>query len=314
MKTYLDCIPCFLRQALDSARAIGADPSVQEEVVRQVLSAAAEMDLRQSPPLMGQRIHRLIRELTGHRDPYLRLKQRFNDMALRLFPTCSNWVRHSDNPLQTALRLAIAGNVIDLGVKSGLEDGEVHQAIFQAISDPLEGDFQEFSQAVAAADDILYLADNAGEIVFDRLLIEQIGPQKVTLVVKGGPIINDATRADAEAAGLTELVEVVDNGSDAPGTVFEDCSSEFQDRFESATLVLAKGQGNYETLSDRQRDIFFALKVKCPVIARDLECAIGRMVVRRSAASRSQTARRNGQVSPKGSAASPRPVPSRKAL
>lgn len=314
MKTYLDCIPCFLRQALDSARAIGADATVQEQVVREILLATAKMDLRQSPPLMGQRIHRLIRELTGNADPYLHLKQRFNDMALRLFSTCRDWVQRSDDPLQTALRLSIAGNVIDLGVKSGLEDGEIHQAIFHAISDPLEGDLTRFSRAVQAADDILYLADNAGEIVFDRLLIEQIGPHKVTLVVKGGPIINDATRADAEAAGLTDLVEVIDNGSDAPGTVLEDCSGEFRNRFEAATLVIAKGQANYETLSDQKRDIFFALKVKCPVIARDVDCALGHMVLRRSAPSKAERARRNGEASPEKAAIKLRPAPMRKAL
>ena len=310
MKTYLDCIPCFIRQALDSARAIGAEESVQEQVVRKVLSAAAQMDLRQSPPRMGQRIHRLIRELTGDADPYLRRKKELNDMALRLFPMCRNWVRGSDDPLQTALRLAIAGNVIDLGVKSGLEDGEIHRAIVQALSDPLEGDIQEFSRAVSAAGDILYLADNAGEIVFDRLLIEQIGPHKVTLVVKGGPIINDATRADAEAAGLTEMVEVIDNGSDAPGTVLEECSSEFQSRFDLAALVIAKGQGNYETLSDQPCDIFFALKAKCPVIARDLQCSLGRMVLRRSGAT-PETVRQEGGVSLRKPSPMPRLVPTK---
>ncbi|MCK4815836.1 DUF89 family protein, partial [bacterium] len=129
---------------------------------------------------------------------------------------------------------------------------------------------------------ILYLADNAGEIVFDRLLIEQLPYEKITVVVKGKPVINDATMDDAEFAGLTEIVEVFDNGSDAPGTILQDCSQTFRDRFEDADLVIAKGQGNYETLSEVDKDIFFLLKVKCFIIARDIDCEVGEMILQRS--------------------------------
>ena len=131
----------------------------------------------------------------------------------------------------------------------------------------------------ANAQDILYLADNAGEIVFDRLLIEQLPMQKITVVVKGFPIINDATMEDAVAAGLTEIVSVIDNGSDAPGTILEICSDAFVSRFEQADLIITKGQGNYETLSDIDKNIYFILKAKCPVIASDLGCPIGQMVL-----------------------------------
>jgi uncharacterized protein with ATP-grasp and redox domains len=129
------------------------------------------------------------------------------------------------------------------------------------------------------AQNILYLVDNAGEIAFDRLLIEQLPTEKITVVVKGKPVINDATMEDAEFVGLTDIVEVIDNGSDAPGTILETCSQNFRDRFEEADLVIAKGQGNYETLSDLDKNIFFILKAKCPVIARDIGCEIGDMIL-----------------------------------
>ncbi len=121
----------------------------------------------------------------------------------------------------------------------------------------------------------MYLADNAGEIAFDRLLIEQLPANRVALVVRGGPIINDATLVDARAVGLHEIVEVIDNGSDAPGTILEDCSAAFRERFEQADLVIAKGQGNFETLSDVRRPIRFLLKAKCPVIARHAGVPMG---------------------------------------
>lgn len=285
MKTFFDCIPCFVRQALDSARFITPDETVHEQVLREVLRAIGEMDLRQSPPVMGQHIHRVIRRFAGCSDPYRQVKDRFNRLAVGLYPDYKTLVERSDSPMETAIRLAIAGNVIDFAVRSDLSESFVHDAVMHALRAHLDGTVEEFAEAVSGADRILYLADNAGEIVFDRLLIEQISPEKVTLVVKGSPVINDATMTDAEATGLTDLVECVDNGSDAPGTILDDCSEAFRERFEKADLVIAKGQANYETLSDVDRDLFFVLKAKCPVIAEDLGRPVDSLVLLRSSCS-----------------------------
>jgi len=283
MKTFFDCIPCFVRQSLDSVRMMTPDEAVHERLLREVLHVLGEMDMRQSPPAMAQRIHRVIRKLTGQSDPYRAIKDRFNRLALDIYPRLKARVERSANPMETAIRLAIAGNVIDLGVNNHLGDEEIHEAIDHALDAPFDADLAAFGEAASRANKILCLADNAGEIVLDRLLIEQLPPGKVTVAVRGSPIINDATMKDAEAAGLTELVEVIDNGSDAPGTILEDCSEEFRRRFDEADLVIAKGQGNYETLSDVNKDIFFILKAKCPVIAGDLGCRVGSLVLRRSA-------------------------------
>lgn len=281
MKTFFDCIPCFLRQSLDSVRMTTPDETIHERLLREVLRALAGMDMRQSPPAMAQRIHRLIRELTGQDDPYRAVKDRFNRLALSIYPELRERVDSSADPLDTAIRLVIAGNVIDMGVNNHLTDEQVHEAIDHALGAPLDADTGAFGEAISDAGSILYLADNAGEIVFDRLLIGRMPPEKVTVAVKGSPIINDATMEDAETAGLTGLVEVIDNGSDAPGTIIEDCSEDFRRRFDEADLVIAKGQGNYETLSNADRDVFFILKAKCPVIARDLGCRVGSLVLRR---------------------------------
>ena len=283
MRTFFDCIPCFVRQSLDSVRMLTDDEAIHEQLLREVLRALGKMDLRQSPPAMAQRIHRLIRELTGESDPYRAAKDRFNRLALDIYPKLKARVKRSADPLATAIRLAIAGNVIDLGVNNHLGDEEVHEAIDHALKAPFDADVAAFAEATSSARTILYLADNAGEIVFDKLLIEQMPLKTVTVAIKGSPIINDATMEDAEASGLAGLVEVVDNGSDAPGTILEDCSEAFRQRFDEADLVVAKGQGNYETLSDVEKDIFFILKAKCPVIARDLGCPMGSLILRRSA-------------------------------
>ena len=164
-----------------------------------------------------------------------------------------------------------------------MSESEVKKTINDSLSGYLNPkQVQIFKNAVIEAEKILYLADNAGEIVFDHLLIEQLPIEKITVVVKGSPVINDATIDDANVVGLGRIVEVIDNGSDGPGTILETCSQNFRDRFEGADLIIAKGQGNYETLSDIDKNIFFLLKAKCPVIARDLGCQVGKMILRKS--------------------------------
>jgi len=282
MTTPPDCIPCFLRQALEAARFATDDPALHNRIVLQALGAVAAMDLSQPPPAAIQTIQRLLRQTTGVDDPYRDAKQRFNHFALELLPECVAEVRRARDPFTAAVRFAIAGNVIDLGAKGGLGEAGMHAALRRALGEPMAGDIEAFRRAVAAARQILYLADNAGEIVFDRLLIEQLPTDRVTLVVRGAPTINDATREDAQTAGLPELVEVIDNGSDAPGTILADCSEYFRRRFQAADLIIAKGQGNFESLADTVPGIFFLFKVKCPTVAAQVGRPVGSQVLWRS--------------------------------
>ncbi len=276
MRTYLECIPCFVRQALEASRMVTDDPAVHERVLRETLRLVTEMSFDRSPPSMGQQIHRLLREATGNPDPYQDAKRHSTALALALYPTLKERVRSSADPFAAAVRLAIAGNVIDFGCGSSPDDGDVHRAIKKAMDDLVDEDVVlHLRQAVAEAQDILYLADNAGELVFDRFLIEEMPADRVTLVVRGRPVINDATREDAEAVGLGSAVAIMDNGSDVPGTILESCSPAFRSRFDRCDLVIAKGQGNYETLDGEDRDIFFVFLVKCPVVACDVGCDVG---------------------------------------
>lgn len=282
MKTFFDCIPCFVRQALDAVRRATDDETVHEDVLRAALRAISEMDLRGPPPAMGYIIHRLVRERVGEGDPYREMKDESNRYALTLYPELKARVEESDNPLETAVRLAIAGNIIDVAVKNDLGTTNVDDAIERALTSPFAADLDAFAKAVAEAENILYLADNAGEIVLDRLLLERLPLDRVTVAVRGAPVINDATLIDAQAAGITDIVEVIDSGADVPGTILELSSALFRQRFDAADLVIAKGQGNYETLSEAPKDIFFILLAKCPVIAQDIGCNVGELVLRRS--------------------------------
>jgi uncharacterized protein with ATP-grasp and redox domains len=279
MHTSLDCIPCLLRQALDAARLITPDPMVHEQIMRDVLECAYQMDLNQSPPFMAQHFHRRLRELTRISDPYRAAKRQANELCNALAPKLRPEILASQNPLMTAARIAIAGNMIDMGANGHLSNAEIENSMHNALDGSFWGDEERFIHEVAQAKQILYLADNAGEIAFDRLLIEQISPERVTVAVRGFPTINDATMIEAEEIGLNQMVKVISNGSDAPGTILNDCSPKFKRIFHRADLIIAKGQGNFESLSHYSRNIFFLFKIKCPVIADQIKKPLGTQVL-----------------------------------
>jgi len=279
MNIYLDCIPCILRQSLEAARNVTEDSCVHEQILREVLRLIAELDLDRPPPFVGQAIHRRLRELTGVNDPYLAVKSHFNRLAMEALPELTSIVRQAEDPLLEAARCAVAANAIDMGVASAITDTVVRTALRGSPKRPVHGDWEKFREAAADAKDILYLADNAGEIAVDRLVIEELGPKRVTLAVRGAAVLNDATVTDAREVGMYDLVEVIDNGSDAPGTILAECSEAFRRRFEQAQLVIAKGQGNFETLSGEGSKIAFWFKVKCPVVSRQVGLPVGAHVL-----------------------------------
>ena len=275
MITSVDCLPCLVRQAIDTAKRVGMPPSGQQTLVQEVLHLLSTVDLRQPSPLIGQRIQRLIREMVQLDDPYRAIKAESNALALERLPHLRETVHSADDPLAMAIRVAIAGNIIDYGAKRDVDQDGIEAALTRALAMPLvPNTLAAFRQGVTEATSILYLADNAGEIVFDRVLIECLPREKVTLVVRGAPVINDATRVDAAAVGLDTLVTVIDNGSDIPGTVVDQCSPTFQARFAAADVVIAKGQGNFETLSEVQRPIYYLFVAKCLIVAHQIGCAV----------------------------------------
>jgi uncharacterized protein with ATP-grasp and redox domains len=280
MRTYLDCYPCFLRQALEAARLARADDDQQKAVLDHVLRALGQIELQSTPPQIGNQVHRIVRQVVGNSDPYREVKEASTRKALALYPRLKAIVAESNDPLDTAIRLSIAGNIIDLALDQPYDLwGMVEQVVDQPFA---VDDGAAFREALTGTRQVLYLADNAGETVFDRVLIETLSVP-VVYAVKGGAILNDATREDAVAAGLDQVAEVVDTGSDAPGTIMESCSKEFRRLYQEADVVIAKGQANYETLSEEGPRTFLLLQTKCPVIARDIGVPVGSIVLRQGA-------------------------------
>ena len=289
MKTYLDCIPCFFKQALETSRIAGADEEVQRRVLNAVAEALPELPLEASPPRMGRIIYSLVREYTGTDDPYRQIKEQSNRLALGIFDKAMNDLARGQDRLLNAVKLAIAGNIIDYGVNNALDIGVELEKILSVERNIIDEEdltffnIDSFRISLNEANTVLYLGDNAGETVFDRILMEEImrmdGTKTITYAVKEKPIINDALKKDAVDCGIDTIAEIISSGSDAPGTIPALCSDEFMERFYKADIVISKGQGNFEGLSDSDRAVFFLLIAKCPVIAADIGCQTGNMVL-----------------------------------
>lgn len=281
MRTFFECLPCFVNQALGSLKNCDASSDQIKSAMRSVLCELAEIDYNATPPVTAQKIHRLVSKAVGVRDPYASQKRHYNQFAKNLLKTMHKTVDLQQDTLAAKIKLAIAANIIDFGKNSNLTENEVQSCFAKAMEVTLDsGALDNFRESILEANTILFLCDNAGEIVFDRFLIEEMPYRKIICAVRGKPVINDATLEDAQAVGLTETVKVISNGSDAPGTIPDDCSPEFRQLFDNADLIIAKGQGNFETLSGiTDKRIFFLFQVKCPVIARDAGFPVGSFVI-----------------------------------
>jgi len=278
MKCYPDCFVCLFRQALNTARVATDDPVLQRQVLERLAAKLAAGLPDGTPAMLSQAAYRTVAEVTGVLDPYWDQKTTTNAEALRLVPDLERMVRTADNPLETAVRVAVAGNVIDLGIGHAFDiDVDVRELMTRPFAINAMDDFRD---NIGSGRQILYVGDNSGEIVFDRVLVEQLlaAGSAVVFAVKAGPVINDATREDAEIAGLTGLVPVITTGSDDIGVNWETCSAEFCDAYDGADLVVSKGQGNFEGLTERSQNVYFLLKAKCECVAAELGVTFGDIV------------------------------------
>lgn len=269
MKTYLDCIPCFMLQALRAGRMASGDEAIVKKLLDETGALISELPLDNTPPQIGEVIYRNLTKLSGVKDPYYQLKKKNIREALALYPKLKKTIAGSDDKLLKAIRIAIAGNVMDFALgKSFNINGDLKKILEQEFA---VFHYDQFVSALEKAEWILYLGDNAGESVFDRILIEEM-KKDVIYVVRNGPVINDVTSEDAIDSGLDKVAKIISSGSTAPGTIPQLCNEKFHTYYKNADMIISKGQGNYEGLSEEKHaPVFFLLKAKCKVIANDLE-------------------------------------------
>jgi uncharacterized protein with ATP-grasp and redox domains len=286
MKVYLDCYPCFFTQALNTSRIITSDEKKIWQILNEVSLSIPKIPMDVTPSEIGREVQRIVSKMTGVKDPYQKIKRQCIRQALSLYPELKRLIDSSADRLMTAIRLSIAGNVIDFGANSAFDLKKDIETILK--QDFAVNHYREFSQALDKARKILFLADNAGETVFDRLLIEELH-KPVVYVVREEPVINDATREDALLSGIDEIADILSSGCDAPGNILKFCSDEFMKVYRSADLIISKGQGNYEGLSEEDRPIFFLLIAKCRVIARDIGIEEGGIVLMKAKGKKTKT-------------------------
>lgn len=270
MRTDIECMVCFLQQALATARLSTNDPQLQRLIVSKTGELLSRLDMSISPPENAVAVYRQIADLSGVDDPYNELKDQSNTFALSLHDQVRERINNADDPLYAAVRFAIAGNIIDYGT---CHEFNAMQTLSKCMEEELcINDYEQLNSDVKENEgrDILYLADNCGEIVFDSLLVEQLLQynHNVTLVVRGKEILNDVTLKDAKHIGIEDQCTVITNGSSCPGTPLRSCGDDLKEAFNRADLIISKGQGNFETLSEEKSHGYFLLTVKCEVVAR----------------------------------------------
>jgi uncharacterized protein with ATP-grasp and redox domains len=255
-----------------TARLAGVDRDTQMRALKRAVEALAEADFSKPPAVLATRAILASGEVYDQDDPYREEKRRTTEEALRLYESIKPAVladmagMDPVGRISHAAKLAAAGNIIDFGIGKPFD-------IEATLRDTLENGFavdhsEELYRELAVADSFLLISDNAGEIVFDRFLIDEVlgMGKRVVVSARSSGILNDAVREDLVMAGIAGPVEIIETGTGSLGLMLDETSDEFRGEFERAGVVLSKGQANYETLNDVTRSMFFILRIKCHVI------------------------------------------------
>lgn len=287
MKAEFDCIPCMIRQTIETARIAVDNKELQRKTINAILHYLQQAKFDVSPPELGKQIYKIIKDITGSEDPYYDLKFKFNKYALKHYAGFKRLIYLNENPILLAAKLAISGNLLEISADS---DAAQLQKILDAANQIKFNinDLELFIDDLSRVKKILYLADNAGEIVFDKLFIEVLQrfyPEralKFTVAVRGAPIINDATMEDAQFINMEQVASVIDTGDDAPAMLLNNISDEMRSYYEDSEMVISKGQGNFETLHEESKLIYFLVKVRCPIIGAELGTPENSLVLKRN--------------------------------
>ncbi len=279
MKATTECIPCYLKQVHSAITAIISDEAEIDRLMKRVLPYIIGTSLALTPAENSTIILREVNKLLNTQDPFYQQKRHCNQIALQWEEELNSCLERSSDRLRTAIKLSVVGNVIDLGIKEKVDIGATFKSIFEE-GFVLDDSDRLIEVVKSGKKKLLFIGDNAGEIAFDKVLVKELlrNQNQVVYVVKGGAILNDALMEDAQEVGMTRLCRVIDTGSDWVGVVEKHTSQEFMRAYHEADVIISKGQGNYETLTEMERGVFHILKAKCDVIARDLGVWRGKMV------------------------------------
>lgn len=281
MKIHDKCLPCMVNQVIKVANITGVNN--KEELLKEVFTYLSKMDFEATTPEIIGEIFGMIKKHTNNPDPYKETRNYYNTLFLKLLPEFERKIEQAENSFELAVRYAIVGNIIDFN--------PIHNTLLEDIFDYFErmeqlelaiDDSKELAEDILNSKTLLYLGDNCGEICMDKILlrkIKELNPNiKIFFGVRGKPVVNDSIAEDAYAVGIDEYAEVIDNGDGSLGTVLNRTSYGFKEVYKKADVVIAKGQANYECLSEEKKNIYFLLMTKCDVIANDIGVSEKRMI------------------------------------
>lgn len=281
MHSSIDCVHCYLKQAVSCMQHAGTDSSRQYDVIFELMDFVKDFDRNASPAVNSTLALLKTQEIIGSKDPYSKVKRQSNALALALYPRLRNIIAKAKDSLYEALKVSVAGNVIDLGISRSFD---IEEGLRYSLEAGFSLDhYSRFLKQLEKTDRLLFIGDNAGEILFDRLLVEELAARgkHVTYVVKQGPILNDSTMEDAVYTGMDKVATVITSGSNYLGAYLEKISPKFKDLLENTDVIIAKGQANFETLESEsflRGKTFFLLKIKCDEIARVSGSRLGDVV------------------------------------
>ena len=266
------CISCLLKSRLEDFPEDTPNEK-QIEYMQRVLKAISETPKSEGAPVIVRTINRIQKEMFGYNKDYTHIKSHFNELMMEKAPTVRDKLNKSEDSLRLAIQYAMTGNYIDFGAMNNVDEEQLGKLLDQASDNHVdEEEYISLKADIEKARSIVYLTDNCGEIVMDKLLIEEIQKQnpnaQITVIVRGKPILNDVTMEDAIQVGLTEIVNVIGNGSEIAGTYLEDISEEAKNVIDDADVILAKGQGNFETLRMCGKNIYYIFMCKCEMFAK----------------------------------------------
>ncbi len=268
MRFSLECLPCYMRQTLESAKFITSDQTIHEKLMRNALVILAQFDVNETDFETHRNLYKLIKSYCPNGDPFLSFKKEFNDICLELENYLNDLIVKSEDPFESAIRISLAGNLIDTGIGTSLNREKLIKTIDDSLNQKINKDhIDHLKKSILQSKKILFIGDNTGEIVFDKIFIQNcIEKDKVTYVVRGGPAMNDSTIEDARYVGIDKIVKVITTGIALPAASLSLSSEEFKKEYYSSDLIISKGMGNFEALMDEKDNIIFLLKIKCEVV------------------------------------------------
>ncbi|MCK4258369.1 MAG: DUF89 family protein [Halanaerobiales bacterium] len=276
MNTHVDCIACVINKANKLADKYFEDKHQKYSFMNKVLREVAEIEYDRTAPYLVAKVMRILKKETGIDDFYFEEKNLFNKKLLSMEKQIEDMLDNSKDRFVSALKIALAGNIVDFGALDEISFNLVKEIINKTLESDIDEElYKKLKDELSKGKTLLYLGDNTGEIVFDKIFIKEIKKKypdvEIYFAVRGKPVLNDATEEDAYYVGLDKYAHIVNNGTDLPGTDLLEVSDEFKEIFNKADIVISKGQGNFESLPGCGKNIYYLFLCKCNLMMKKLK-------------------------------------------